>query len=103
MEAVRPLAAMFALAAVCGAASASDELARSKNCVACHAADRKVLGPSYREIAAKYARDAVAVEKLSAKVQKGGAGVWGPIPMPPQPGVSPADAETLVRWILTHK
>lgn len=85
------------------AALASPELARSKNCVACHHQERKTLGPAFKDIAAKYADDAAAVKTLTEKVQKGGAGVWGPMPMPAQPQVSAEDAETLVKWILTLK
>ncbi|MEP7302775.1 MAG: c-type cytochrome [Caldimonas sp.] len=82
---------------------ASPELAQKKNCLACHAVAQKVLGPSYKDVAAKYAGQADAVAKLSQKVIKGGAGVWGAVPMPANPQVSEAEAKQLVQWILTQK
>ncbi len=92
------LAAAFATPAL-----ASPELAQKKNCMACHAVDKKLVGPAYKDVAAKYAGDKDAVKKLSEKVIKGGSGVWGPVPMPANTQVSPAEAETLVKWILTTK
>lgn len=82
---------------------ASVELARSKNCVACHHVERKMNGPSYKAVAERYAKDGFAVRILSEKVIKGGSGSWGPSPMPPQPQVSPPEAEALVKWILSHQ
>jgi cytochrome c len=82
---------------------ASPELARSKNCVACHHVERKMIGPAYKAVAERYAKDETAVAKLSEKVIKGGAGSWGQTPMPPQASLSPADAETLVKWILSQQ
>jgi cytochrome c len=84
-------------------AFASAELAEKKACLACHAADSKRIGPSFKEIAAKYADDKKALATLSSKVKKGGVGVWGAIPMPANPQVTDAEAKTLVQWILTHK
>lgn len=84
-------------------AFASAELAKAKNCLACHAVDKKLVGPSYKDVAAKYAGNADAVAMLATKVQKGGVGVWGQIPMPPNPQVSDADAKALVDWILSQK
>lgn len=78
-------------------------LATSKNCMACHAIDKKVVGPAYKDVAAKYKGDKTAVDKLAAKVIKGGSGVWGPMPMPPNAQVNEADAKKLVTWILTQK
>ena len=95
------VAALLA-AAVPGVASANMELAKSKNCLACHAVDQKMVGPSYKEVAAKYKGDASAVGKMATKIQKGGAGAWGPIPMPPHPNVSDAEAQTLAKWILAQ-
>lgn len=92
------LAAAFATPAL-----ASQELAQKKNCMACHAVDKKLVGPAYKDVAAKYAGDKDAVKKLSEKIIKGGSGVWGPVPMPANPQVTPAEAETLVKWILTTK
>ena len=84
-------------------ALASMDLAKAKNCTACHAVDKKLVGPAYKDVAAKYASDKDAVAKLSAKVIKGGVGAWGQIPMPANPQVSQADAETLVKWIMSTK
>jgi len=82
---------------------ASVELAQKKNCMACHAVDKKVVGPSYQDVAAKYAGQKGAAEQLAAKVIKGGVGVWGQIPMPSNPTVSEAEARVLVAWILAQK
>ena len=89
--------------AVCAPAMADLQLATAKNCMACHAVDKKLVGPSYKEVAAKYAGQANAVAKLEAKVLKGGAGVWGPVPMPANAQVSPDEAKKLVAWILAQK
>ena len=88
---------------VCSPAFASPELARSKNCVACHHLERKMIGPAYKEIAERYAKDETVRGTLSEKVIKGGAGNWGQTPMPPQSNVSPGEAETLVKWILSQQ
>lgn len=80
---------------------ASEELAQSSNCLACHNVDQKLVGPSFKEIAAKYSGDATAVETLVDKVKNGGGGVWGQIPMPPNPGISDDDAKALVEWVLS--
>ncbi len=84
-------------------AFAQADFAQKKNCMACHAVDKKVLGPAFKEVAAKYAGQGEAVDKLAAKVVKGGAGVWGNIPMPANPQVTEAEAKQLVGWILTLK
>lgn len=88
-----------------GAAHAADAtaLAQKSNCLSCHAIDKKLVGPSYKEVAAKYKGDKGAEAKLIEKVKKGGSGVWGAIPMPPNAGVSDADVKTLVQWILATK
>ena len=75
-------------------------LATTKNCMACHAVDKKLVGPSYKDIATKYAGQADAVDKLASKVVKGGSGVWGPVPMPANAQINDADAKKLVTWIL---
>lgn len=99
---IRP--ALFAIALLSsGAVHASPELAKSRNCVACHAVDKKLIGPSYKDIAAKYASDKDAVTQLAKKVRAGSVGVWGQIPMPANPQVSPDDAITLVTWVLSAK
>jgi len=91
------------LAPAAGAAAAdASALATKYNCTACHAADKKLVGPSYKEIAAKYASDAGAAAKLEQKVKNGGSGVWGAIPMPPN-NVPDTDLKTLVEWILAQK
>ena len=91
------------LALLAGNASASAELAKAKNCTACHAVDKKLLGPAFKDIAAKYANDKEALAKLSKKVREGGAGVWGQVPMPANPQVTVDEAATLVKWILTAR
>ena len=82
---------------------ASPELAQKKNCMACHAVAQKVIGPAFKDVAVKYAGQGDAVAKLSQKVMKGGAGVWGAVPMPANPQVTEAEAKQLVQWILTTK
>ncbi|MDQ2962305.1 MAG: c-type cytochrome [Pseudomonadota bacterium] len=82
---------------------AAEELMKKDGCTACHAIDKKVIGPAYQDVAAKYKGDASAAAKLADKVKKGGVGVWGNIPMPPNPQVSDADIKNLVGWILTLK
>lgn len=82
---------------------ASPELAKSKNCMACHAVDKKLVGPSYKDVAAKYAGQSGAVEMLATKIQKGGVGNWGQIPMPANPQVNAEDAKKLAEWILSTK
>jgi cytochrome c len=84
-------------------AIASEALAKKHNCLACHQVDKKVVGPSYKEVAAKYAGDKAAQAKLADKVKKGGTGVWGQIPMPPNAAVPDADVQALVKWILAQK
>jgi cytochrome c len=92
-----------ALALAAGSAFANADLAKAKNCMACHATDKKLVGPSFKDVAAKYANDKAAPEKLAAKVRAGGVGVWGQIPMPANPQVTDAEAATLVKWIMTVK
>ena len=84
-------------------ALAQADLAKAKNCMACHAVANKLVGPSYKDVAAKYAGQKGAEDKLVQKVLKGGSGVWGPIPMPANPQVSEAEARQLVKWVLTTK
>ena len=94
-----------ALAAVPAAAQAPAEeaLAAKSGCLACHAVDKKVVGPSYKEVANKYRGDKAAQAKLEKKVKEGGVGVWGQIPMPPNSQVSDADIKKLVAWVLSLK
>ena len=84
-------------------ALADQALATAKNCMACHAVDKKVVGPSFKDVAKKYAGDAKAADMLAAKIIKGGSGVWGPVPMPANAQVNPADAKKLATWILATK
>ena len=99
----RILVAIAALAAGFAAltpALADMALATTKNCMACHAVDKKLVGPSYKDIATKYAGQADAADKLANKVVKGGSGAWGPVPMPANAQINDADAKKLVAWIL---
>jgi len=92
-----------ALMAVAGAASADSALGKKYNCYACHAEGAKKVGPSYKDVAAKYAGKGDAVAYLAGKIKSGGKGVWGPIPMPPHPQVSDADAKALATYVLSVK
>ncbi len=85
-----------------GQVQADEALAKAKNCMACHAIDKKLVGPSYKDVAAKYKGDAKAPEMLAAKVKAGGKGTWGQIPMPPN-NVTPDEAKKLVTWVLGLK
>ncbi|MBS0346944.1 MAG: c-type cytochrome [Proteobacteria bacterium] len=104
---MKKLVAVAAIAGLMGTsaafADAGADLAKAKNCLACHAVDKKVVGPAYKDVAAKYKGDKTAEAKLIEKVQKGGSGVWGQVPMPPNPQVNPAEAKTLVAWVLAQK
>ena len=82
---------------------ANADLAQKKNCMACHALDKKLVGPAYKDVAAKYRGDKDAEAKLVDKVKKGGVGVWGQVPMPPNSTVKDEDIKTLVKWILAMK
>lgn len=98
------LVAVAAVAALASnAAFANEQLAKEKNCLACHAVDHKLVGPGYKDVAAKYKGDKSAEGKLATKIQKGGSGAWGQIPMPANPQVSDAEARTLAKWILSLK
>ena len=99
----RALFALAALAAVSAPALADTALATAKNCMACHAVDKKLVGPSYKEVATKYAGQKDATDKLAVKIMKGGSGVWGPVPMPANAQVTEADAKALAAWVLAQK
>lgn len=86
-----------------GSVLANADLAKAKNCLACHSVDNKVVGPAYKDVAKKYAGDKKAEDKLVTKVLKGGTGTWGAVAMPANPQVSEAEAHTLVKWILSLK
>ena len=94
------LAALVSVFAVSTPVLADMALATAKNCMACHAVDKKLVGPSYKDIATKYAGQADAVDKLAGKVVKGGSGAWGPVPMPANAQINDAEAKKLVAWIL---
>lgn len=85
---------------VAGSAFASKEIATKNACMGCHAVDKKIVGPAYKDVAAKYKGQADAVDKLAKKVKAGGSGVWGPVPMPANAAISEADAKAVVKWIL---
>ena len=91
------IASLAAGLAVSAPAKADLQLATTKNCMACHAVDKKLVGPSYKDIAAKYAGQSDAAAKLEGKVMKGGGGVWGPVPMPASPPVHPKPGWTRPR------
>jgi cytochrome c len=84
-------------------AQANEELAKKHACFACHSVDKKLVGPSYKDVAAKYRGDGGAEAKLVDKVKKGSQGTWGQVPMPPNSSVPDADVRALVKWILSQK
>ncbi|MEX2240425.1 MAG: c-type cytochrome [Burkholderiales bacterium] len=94
------VAAAAAAAVLAAPARADEALAKKYNCLACHQLDKKVVGPAYKDIAKKYKGQSGAPALLAEKVKKGGSGVWGPVPMPPNPTVPDADVKKLVDWIL---
>jgi cytochrome c len=95
--------ALCAAALATPQAHANQALATAKNCMSCHTVDKKLIGPAFKDIAAKYATDKTAAAKLVTKVMQGGAGVWGTMPMPANPQVSEAEAKQLVTWVLAQK
>ena len=97
MKAIISIAVAASLATLAGGAYADAELAKKKNCMACHAVDKKLIGPAYKDVAAKYKADESAVPKLVEHVRKGSVGIWGQIPMPANPQVSEEEAEELQR------
>ncbi len=99
----RLMMALAAAVCVTAPAFADEAFAKEKNCMACHATDKKLVGPSYKDVAAKYAGQKDAVDKLAAKIVKGGAGVWGAVPMPANAQVTEAEAKKLAAWVLTVK
>lgn len=99
----KTLLAALLLGAMATPAMANQALAQKNNCLSCHTVDAKLVGPSYKDVAKKYAKDKGAEAKLIAKIKAGGVGVWGQVPMPPNAQVSDADVKTLVKWILSLK
>ena len=102
MKAVYVAAMAAAGIVMAGQAQADEALAKSKNCMACHAIDKKLVGPAYKDVAAKYKGDAKAPAMLAEKIKAGGKGVWGQIPMPPN-NVTPEEAAKLAAWVLAQK
>jgi cytochrome c len=101
---MKKIALILALAANAVApAFANADLAQKRNCMACHAIDKKLVGPAYKDVAAKYADQKDAAAMLASKIQKGGVGVWGQIPMPANPQVSADEAKQLAAWVLSIK
>jgi cytochrome c len=96
-------AATLATGAHAADPKAGEALAKNSGCLACHTVDKKLVGPSYKEIADKYRKDKAAEAGLVKKVKAGGKGVWGDIPMPPNAHVKDADIQAMVRWILSLK
>ena len=99
---VTVLMAVVALVSASAFAQDAASLAKARNCLSCHAVNTKLVGPAYKDVAAKYAGQKGAEDKLVQKVMKGGSGVWGQIPMPANPQVSEAEARTLVKWVLAQ-
>jgi cytochrome c len=94
--------ALIAGVALAGAAHANEKLAKASGCMTCHGIEKKIIGPGFKEIAAKYRGDKAAEEVLVKRVKAGSRGVWGTVPMPPNPHVKDEDIRTLVRWTLTQ-
>ncbi|KAF1048436.1 MAG: Cytochrome c-552 [Herbaspirillum frisingense] len=98
------IATLVAGSAISAEALANPQLAKAKNCMACHSVEAKIVGPAFKDVAKKYAGQKDAEAKLTQKVLNGGGGVWGPVPMPANKGqVSEAEARELVKWVLTLK
>jgi len=98
----RPLLTLMVGAVLAAPALADQALAEKKRCTVCHTVNKKILGPAYKEVAARYAGQNVSAQ-LATKIIQGGGGVWGVLPMPANPKISRADADTLARWILSLK
>jgi cytochrome c len=94
--------AALGLAVASGPVFAQAELAKQKNCLACHAIDKKLVGPAYKDVAAKYKGDKDAAAKLAKKIREGGVGVWGQVPMPANPQVNEQEAMSLAKWVLSQ-
>ena len=97
---------LFALAAAVSITTpvlADQALAQAKNCLSCHSIEKKIVGPAYKDVAKKYAGQKDAADKLASKIMKGGAGVWGVVPMPVNSQVNEAEAKKLAAWVLSLK
>ncbi len=99
----RSIIATLAVASLAGPALADLALAKSKNCMACHTVDKKLVGPAYQDVAKRYAGQTDAADKLATKIMKGGSGVWGAVPMPANTQVNEAEARKLADWVLSLK
>ena len=99
----RTLFALAATALVTSPVLADQALAQSRNCLSCHSIDKKIVGPAYKDVAKKYAGQKDAADKLASKIMKGGAGVWGVVPMPVNNQVNEAEAKKLANWVLSLK
>jgi len=97
-----PLTLALGLLLAAGQAAADEATAKTNGCLACHAVDKKMLGPSFKSIASKHKGEANAVDKLAASVRAGGKGVWGQAPMPPQTRISDADLKKVLAWTLAQ-
>ena len=103
MRPIASLAAALAFFSSAALAADAEQLLKEKACLSCHIADKKLVGPAYTEVAAKYKSRKDAEAYLVKKIKEGSTGVWGPVPMPPNATVSDEEAKTLAQWILTHK
>jgi cytochrome c len=101
MKTLFAMTAVAAMMTLSGVASADLALAQKNACMSCHGVDKKIVGPAYKEVAAKYKGDAGAEAKLFAKVKAGGKGVWGQVPMPPNPQVKDEDLHKILKWVLS--
>jgi cytochrome c len=100
---MKKIALLLAAAAVASTpALANEELAKKNACTACHAIDKKLVGPAYKDVAAKYKGDKDAFAKLAKKIREGGVGVWGQVPMPANPQVNEQEAMSLAKWVLSQ-
>ena len=95
-----PMFVFAACAMLASPAFANLDMAKAKNCMSCHQVDKKLVGPSYKEVATRYEKDKDAAAKMAKKIVDGGQGAWGPVPMPPNANVKPEEALTLSKWIL---
>lgn len=100
---LKTLVVFFSMLSVAAGAHANSDLAHAKNCIACHNISVKVIGPAFKDVAAKYRGDPKAVDTLAAKIIKGGSGVWGSVPMPSNTQVNEAEAKQLAKWVLQQK
>ena len=97
---MKKLATFSLIALATSTVFANADLAKKNNCLACHAVDKKIVGPAYQDVAKKYAGQADAEATVAKNIKTGGSGKWGPIPMPPQAQLSDADAKALAAWVL---